>query len=89
MNSTLLALAILFLFWGIVSMMAMVSYCSKRGIKINWVWIRLYVFKYISQYREITLKENGKPGPWFYSFLVSMNGALILAIVGLILKRNP
>ena len=88
MNSTLLALAILFLFWGIVSMMAMVSFCSKRGIKINWVWIRLYVFKYISQYREITIKENGKPGPWFYSFLIGMNGALILAIVGLILKRN-
>ena len=86
MNSTLLALAILFLFWGIVSMMAMVSFCSKRGIKINWVWIRLYVFMYISQYREITIKENGKPGPWFYSFIVSMNSALFFALIGLITK---
>ena len=32
------------------------------------------------------MQENGKPGPWFYSFVVSMNLALVLAIVGFVLK---
>ena len=87
MNSIFLTIAILSLFTGIVSMMAMVSFCSDRGIKINWLWIRLFIFRYISQYRKITIEENGKAGPWFYSFVFSMNVALLSAVIGLILKR--
>jgi hypothetical protein len=32
------------------------------------------------------MQENGRAGPWFYSFVVSMNLALLLAVVGIVLR---
>ena len=59
---------------------------SKRGVKINFFWLRLYIIKYIHQYRKLTLEESGRIGPLYYPCVISVNLALILAIVGLILK---
>jgi hypothetical protein len=78
----LLGLAAISVLWGVVSSIAMVSLCSNRGVKIKWAFIRLFILDYISQYRKITLKENGKAGFWFYSFIVSMNTALLLVVIG-------
>jgi len=72
--------------WGIVSMIAITSFVAERGTRINPFLYRLYIFKYINQYKEITEAENGEPGPWFYSFLISMNMTLVLTVVGAILK---
>jgi hypothetical protein len=73
---------------GIVFMIMIVSFLSKRGIKINYIFIRLYIIKYIHQYRKITLEENGKPGNLFYAFIISMNLALVLAVIGIILRNT-
>ena len=82
-----LGTALLSVGWGIVSMIAITSFVSERGTKINFFLYRIYVIKYINQYKQITQEENGKPGPWFYSFVVSMNLTLVLVIVGAILKN--
>jgi uncharacterized oligopeptide transporter (OPT) family protein len=79
-------LAILSAVWGIVSSIVISSFLSKRGIKINLLFFRVLVLKYIHQYHKITMQENGKPGPWFYSYIISMNLALVFAIVGMVLK---
>jgi len=34
------------------------------------------------------MEENGKPGNLFYAFIVSMNFALVLAVIGIILKNT-
>ena len=70
---------------GVVLMMAMVGALHTRGHRINWVFLKLYVLKYISDYRKVTLRESGRPGPLFYPFVVSMNSALLFAILGLVL----
>ena len=72
--------------WGIVSMIAITDFVSKRGTKINFFLYRLYVIKYVEKYKQITEAENGEPGSWFYSFAVSMNFALLCSAIGLILK---
>ena len=74
--------------FGIVFMIMIASFLSKRGIKINYIFLRLYIIKYIHQYRKITIEENGKPGNLFYAFIVSMNLALVLAVIGIILKNT-
>jgi len=74
--------------FGIVFMIMIASFLSKRGIKINYIFLRLYIIKYIHQYRKITIEENGKPGNLFYAFIVSMNLALVLAIIGIILRNT-
>ena len=74
--------------WGIVSMIAMTNFVSERGTKINFFLYRIYIIKYVSQYKQITKAEDGKPGPWFYSFVISMNMALALTLVGAVLKSS-
>jgi uncharacterized oligopeptide transporter (OPT) family protein len=86
MSNLFFVLAILSAVWGVVSSIVVASFLSDRGIKINWLFFRVLVLKYIHQYHEITKQENGKPGPWFYSYIVSMNLALVFVIIGVVMK---
>ena len=86
MSNVFFGLAIVSVFWGTVSAIAIASYISSRGHKINILFFRLLIFRYIQQYYEITTQENGRPGVWFYSYITSMNLALVCAIIGAVLK---
>lgn len=85
-SNLLLGVAILSVLWGVVSSVVIISYLSQRGIKVNFLLLRLFIIKYIAQYQEITRKETGKSGGWFYSFVISMTLALVTAVIGLILR---
>ena len=79
-------LALISVACGIATSMMIASFLSNRGIKINYLFIRLFIFRYVRQYRQITMEETGKPGPLFYWFITSWNVALVFAIVGIILE---
>jgi len=85
----LLGMALVSAAWGIVSMIAITSFVSERGTKIIFFLYRIYIIRYVSQYKQITQEEDGEPGPWFYSFVISMNMALVLTLVGALLKASP
>jgi len=87
MSNLFFILAIPSVAWGIVSSIAITVFLSKRGIKTDFLLFRILVLKYIHQYHKITKEENGKPGPWFYSYIIAMNLALVFVIVGIILKN--
>jgi hypothetical protein len=86
MANALLILALVLVGLFVIFSIMIVQELSKRGVKINFVLLRLYIIKYIQQYKQITLKEAGKIGPLYYPCIVSVNLALVLAIVGLILR---
>ena len=86
MSNIFLSLAIISVLWGVFSSIKIVMYLSNRGIKINYLVLKVLIIKYANQYYKITKEENGKPGLWFYSFVGSMNLALVLAIIGFVLK---
>lgn len=65
----------------VVLAMLMTHEVSKRGVKINFLLIRLYIIKYMHQYKELTKKETGRVGPLFYPCIVSINLALVLAVL--------
>ena len=88
MSNFFLILAIVCVLCGVVSSIMITAFLSKRGNKINYLLIRIYIYRYINQYRKITKEENGKVGPLFYSFIASFILALLFAIVGMILKIN-
>ena len=71
---------------GIACFMVIVSFIQQRGVKINWFLIKLYMPRYVGKYREITIRETGQPGPLFYGFVISMNLALVTAILGAALR---
>ncbi len=85
-SNTFFILALGSAVWGVVSSIVITAFLARRGVKINYVFIKVLILKYIYQYRKITMQENGRPGPWFYSYIVSMNLALILVIIGVVLK---
>jgi hypothetical protein len=85
-SDLLLGLALLSVGWGIVSGIVITNFVSERGTKINYFLYRIYIIKYVNQYKQITEEENGVPGPWFYSFVISMNLTLVFAILGILLK---
>jgi len=86
MSSLFFILALISVACGIATSIMIASFLSKRGIKINYLFFRVLILKYIRQYRKITMEETGKPGTLFYSFIASWNLALLFAIVGIILK---
>ena len=86
MASTFLILALVLVGLFVIFSMMIVHDLSKRGVKINFVLLRLYLIKYIQQYKQITLKETGKVGPLYYPCIVSVSLTLVLAIVGLLVR---
>jgi hypothetical protein len=86
MSSLFFALAIVGAGWAVVSSIVISSFLSKRGVKINLLFFKILVLKYIHQYHRITMQEKGKPGPWFYSYIISINLALVLVILGMLLN---
>jgi hypothetical protein len=86
MSTVLFGIALAAVIWGIVSAVAMASYIGSRGHKVNWLLIRLFLFRYMHQYHELTVQESGKTGPWFYSYIISMNLALVCAVIGAVLR---
>jgi uncharacterized oligopeptide transporter (OPT) family protein len=86
MSTLFFILALIGIACGIVASVMIASFLSRRGIRINYLLIRLFIFRYVRQYREITIDETGKPGPLFYWFVTSWNAALVFAIVGIVLE---
>jgi hypothetical protein len=86
MPNVFLILALVFVGLFVIFSMMIVQELSKRGVKINFVLLRLYLIKYIGQYKQITLKETGKTGPLYCPCVISVILALVLAVAGLIIK---
>ena len=85
-SNVLLFVAILSVVWGVIDMILIAIALDKRGIPINMLLFRIFVFKYLNQYREITRRETGRIDPLYYSFIVAMNVALVCALVGLLIR---
>ena len=87
MSTDFLILTIISAICGVVFSLMITSYLSKHGIKINYLLLRLYLPKYIHQYRKLTIEENGKPGNLFYAVIVSWSLTLVFIIIGIVLKN--
>jgi hypothetical protein len=85
MSSIILICAIACVCLYVIFSMMIVHQLSKRGVKISFLLLRLYIIKYIHQYKKMTLEETGKVGPLYYPCIISVNMALVLALVYFIL----
>ena len=81
-----MSLALVSVIVYIVFSMLIVHELQKRKVKINFFFLKLYLPKYVHQYKQISLQETGKVGLLFYGWLVSINAALAFAIIGLVLR---
>ena len=82
-----LYLAIFCVLFNVVITMIIISELQKRKVKINFFLLRLFIPKYVHQYKKITLEETGKVGSLYYWCIGSINLAWVLAVVGFIFSR--
>ena len=81
-------LILLMLFFAVVFVVLsilIIRELAKRNIKINVLFLRLLLPKYVHDYKKITEKETGKPGPLFYPWIVSINLTLLCFILSRVL----
>jgi hypothetical protein len=60
---------------------------SKRGQKTNPFLVRLYFFKYLGAYRDITRRETGKPGPFYALWIGSFILILAFGLAAILVAR--
>ena len=88
MSTVFIVLALIGVACGIAASMMIASFLSKRGVRINYLFIRLFIFGYVGRYRQITMEETGKPGALFYLFVTSWNFALVFAVIGAVVAST-
>jgi len=84
-QNVLIAIAVIAIIWHVVVTLIVCDWLSKRGVKINWVFIRFLYPGYVARYRRMVLSETGHDAPLFYHWVVSVNIALIAVVVTVIL----
>jgi len=67
-----------------ISTIMIYSYLKDRGENVSFIWLRLFMISYASKYKKITKDETGKIGYLFYYWIISINIALLCAIILLI-----
>ncbi|MBI5866994.1 MAG: hypothetical protein HZB43_01660 [candidate division Zixibacteria bacterium] len=72
--------------WAVVAGLMAIHYCQVHGTTVNPVLLRWEVLRCLSIYRKLTRESTGHVGPLFYHYLVPINAALVLVIIGLIVK---
>jgi len=67
----------------VISTMAIYSYLKDKGEKVSFLWLRIFMISYANRYKKLTKEETGNVGYLFYLWIVSINLALIFAILAL------
>jgi hypothetical protein len=66
--------------WSVVSSLRIYDALRRLNMNVSFLWLRVMIPKYARQYKEITIKETGKPGPLYYHWIISINLALVMAV---------
>ncbi len=74
----------------LVTFIRIISFLEKRKVKINYFLIRFLMWKYVSQYKDITLEETGSVGSLYSIWTTSailMLGSVASALLVIISQR--
>lgn len=87
-SGVLLTIALLCAIGATTSAILITSMLDRRGLKTPLPFIGLFLFRNLERYREITRRETGKVGLLFYSYVVPIIAALVLALVALVFRSS-
>ena len=80
------ALAVCCVVWAVVAGLSAMSFCQRRGIRVNPVFLSIEMLNCLSQYRKLTRAETWHVGRLFYHYVIAINAALVL-FLGLLVVR--
>ena len=70
--------------WYTVSTILIFNELRKRGQKASFLFLNIMAPIYAYRYKAVTIKETGRAGRLFYSWVVSINLTLLLALLAII-----
>ncbi len=74
--------------WYLVTSALIIGALQQRKMKINFFLIQMLLPSYVGKYRKLTREETGKTGILFYHWIISINAALIFAVVVILFKNG-
>jgi hypothetical protein len=86
MFELLIAFAVASMVAHVVFSIMVMAALDRRGIKTSILLSRLYIIKYVSQYRAVTIEETGRAGLLFYLWIISINFAALMALIAFIIR---
>ena len=84
----LLTCALVCALWALTSAILITGELDLRGMKTPFPFIGLLLFRNLGRYKETTLKETGKAGLLYYSYVIPINTAWIFALLALIISQT-
>jgi hypothetical protein len=79
-------LALVFVVVGGINATRMAVELRERGMSANPLMVRWMIFKYIADYRRVTLEETGQVGPLYRMCANSFGLAAILGISAILVQ---
>ncbi len=83
--SLMVMLAAVCVIWYVVTSLLIYSELRRRRMKVSFLWLRGTIPIYAARYRTITRDETGRTGPLFYHWIVSINAALVLILIAILI----
>lgn len=80
----LAAVGALGVIWNIVTSLRIYGFLHRRDVPASFLMLRMMAPKYAFQYKQLTTREKGRPGPLFYHWIISINLAFVFAVAALI-----
>jgi hypothetical protein len=68
----------------VYSSIRIIGELRKRDIPVNFFLLRILIIKYANDYRKITIEEQGYTGRLYHLWLISVNGALVFVVLGIL-----
>ena len=81
MDTIFILLALVFVCIFVISSILIFNYLKKRGENIYFVWLRFQMISNANKYAKYTKAEQGKTGPLFYWWVISINLALLMVVL--------
>lgn len=80
----LFGLALACVVWNVAAGILICRALERRGVKVNYVFIKVLLPWYAHRYKRITEEETGRVGVLFTHWIISINAALVFGVAGLI-----
>ncbi len=85
-SAVLLILPAISAIWAVVPAVMITAALDRHGIRTPFPFIGVLIFRNLIRYRQMTVSETGKVGGLFYSCVIPINTALILAVAALAVR---
>jgi hypothetical protein len=71
---------------AVISAILLTRALDQYGLTTPFPLVGLFLFKNLGRYKEITRSETGKVGPLYFTYIISINTALVLVLAAVAIR---